>query len=229
MATNDNYEFAKKEVSNTQDKCCLILVLDVSGSMAHKPIDELNEGVKVLFEEIKEDNVASQRLEIGIVTFDSNVKVVREPENVWSNTNVPHLTAGSSTAMVDGLREGIKLVRAAKDFYKSSNQGYYRPWIILITDGAPDSDQDVNGISNEIKAAVNASEFWFFAVGVEGADMNLLQQISAQMPPTKLKGLEFKKFFDWLSKSMGDIAKSTKDAKINLAKGMDAWTDFTVD
>lgn len=229
MATNDNYEFAKKEISNTQDKCCLVLVLDVSGSMAGTPINELNDGVKVLFEEIKEDNVASQRLEIGIVTFDSNVKVAREPENIWNNTNVPHLTAGSSTAMVDGLREGIKLVRAAKDFYKSTNQGFYRPWVILITDGAPDSDQDINGISNEIKAGVSAKDFWFFAVGVDGADMNLLQQISAQMPPTKLQGLKFSAFFQWLSRSMGDIAKSTKDANVNLTKGMDAWTDFTVD
>jgi hypothetical protein len=34
MATNDNYEFVKKEITSTQDKCCLVLVLDVSGSMA---------------------------------------------------------------------------------------------------------------------------------------------------------------------------------------------------
>jgi uncharacterized protein YegL len=194
------------------------------GQWQHKPIDELNEGVKVLFEEIKEDNVASQRLEIGIVTFDSNVKVVREPENIWSNTNVPHLTAGSSTAMVDGLREGIKIVRAAKDYYKSTNQGFYRPWVILITDGAPDTDQDINGISNEIKAGVNAKDFWFFAVGVEGADMNLLQQISApQMPPLKLQGLKFSAFFKWLSRSMGEISKSAKDANIDLNQGMSKW------
>ena len=228
MATNDNYEFVKKEITSTQDKCCLVLVLDVSGSMAGAPINELNDGIKVLFEDIKEDNVASQRLEIGIVTFDSNVKVAREPENIWSNTNVPHFTAGSSTAMVDGLREGIKIVRAAKEYYKSTNQGYYRPWVILITDGAPDSGQDINGISSEIKAAVNASEFWFFAVGVENADMNLLQQISAQMSPLKLSGLKFSIFFKWLSKSMGGIAKSSKEAKINLADGMEGWTDFTV-
>jgi uncharacterized protein YegL len=39
-------------------------------------------------------------------------------------------------------------------------------WIILITDGAPDSGQDIHGLAREIHDGVNSKAFVFLAVGV---------------------------------------------------------------
>jgi uncharacterized protein YegL len=41
--------------------------------------------------------------------------------------------------------------------------------------------------------------------------------------------LKFKEFFEWLSKSMGQIANSSKEAKVNISPGMDDWADFEID
>ena len=56
---------------------------------------------------------------------------------------MPTLNAGGSTAMVNALNDAIDKGEARKQWYKSTNQAYYRPWIILMTDGEPDDDQNV--------------------------------------------------------------------------------------
>lgn len=49
----------------------------------------------------------------------------------------------------------------------------------------------------------------FFAVGVEGADMNTLRQIAPpERPPVLLNGLDFKEMFLWLSTSMKRVSTS---------------------
>jgi uncharacterized protein YegL len=235
MAQNENYKFTTEAPPSLDAKCCLVLALDVSGSMgepkSNPPINALNEGIKILYDEVKEDDVASQRLEIGIITFDHRVNVLMEPKNVYEFSSMPHLTTDGSTALVDGAREAIRMARAAKKYYKDTNQDYYRPWIILITDGAPDDLQDVVGLASEVKFGMDNKDFHFFAVGVEGANMQILEQIShpTKMRPRKLQGLKFKEFFEWLSKSMGQIANSNKEAKVNISPGMDDWADFEID
>lgn len=219
-----------QENFNTQDKLCIVFVLDTSESMAGTPINELNDYVKVLFEDIKEDNVASQRLEIGIVTFDSTVNLVRKPENVWNNTIIPHLTLGGlNTSMVDGIREAIMLVNATKDYYKSTNQGYYKPLIILVSNNFYSSVHDINIITQEIKAGVNSQKYLFYLIAVEGSNMNKIQQVSSNISYA-IKLQDIRRLQDFIySSDRSYIEKSTKDAKIIFYNGMDSWKDFMVD
>jgi len=45
-------------------------------------------------------------------------------------------------------------------------------------------------------------------VGVKGANMNVLQQMSGERPPLTLKGLQFREMFRWLSNSLGAKSRS---------------------
>jgi uncharacterized protein YegL len=200
---------------NYEQKTICCLVVDVSGSMAGMPINQLNQGLKQFHAEIQQDNATANRLEIAIVEFSDTVDIVQQPAMV-DQFVPPVLQTKGSTALVDGVREGINLVRARKQFYKSTGQPYNRPWIILITDGAPDKGQDVGGLAQEIANGMASKDFFFLGIGVAGADMSMLENIAGsytdktgthKVSPLPLDSAKFSEFFKWLSHSMA-IASS---------------------
>src|SRR3990172_2085695 len=201
-------DFKTESPENYEQKCCCALVLDVSGSMEGAPIAELNSGLQDFYRDIQNDSTTANRLEVAVIEFSDKVDTLVDPSLV-ANFSMPVLKTKGTTKLVDGVREGMKVVRSRKAWYKQTGQPYYRAWIILIPDGAPDADQDVNGLSAEIKEAMGKKDFYFFAIGVEGADMNMLTKISdPSMPPAKLQGLKFSEFFKWLSSSMSTVTHS---------------------
>jgi uncharacterized protein YegL len=201
---------------NYQAKTICCFVLDTSGSMDGEPIKQLNKGLKEFHDEIQNDETTAERLEVAIVSFNSTVDIVQEPALVEDFT-LHNLKADGSTKMVDGVREAITLVETRKQWYKQTGQQYLRPWIILITDGAPDSGQDISGLAQEINKGVNNKNFVFLAVGVQGADMKVLQTISAKpFDPCILQGLKFSEFFEWMSASMATVSNSADGDKVSL-------------
>lgn len=130
---------------------------------------------------------------------------------------VPSIKAGGTTKMADGITKGLELLETQKEWYKKTGQRYYRPYLILITDGYPDSDQDMMELKSIISEGSENKKFNFWAFGVLGADMDLLRDISHSFKPQKIKGMEFKKFFKWLSASLSSIAKSKEGDIINIA------------
>lgn len=214
--------YAGEKGTNYEDKCPVVLVLDASASMEGKPIQELNKGLKRFQTEIQNDPIASKRVELAILTFNHEIKVIQD-FTLLDGQGMPEIRASGTTRMADGLREGIKRVEARKDWYKKENGvGYYRPFIILMTDGAPNRDQDIEGITREINEGVNNKHFRFWPFGVQGADMGLLNRVAHdEFPAMKLKGVQFVTFFEWLSNSMKATSRSKKEEQIDITPEQD--------
>ncbi len=68
----DQAEFAE----NPEPRCPVILVLDTSGSMNGEPIQELNEGLRAFAEALKNDRLASLRVEVALVSFGGKVRAL---------------------------------------------------------------------------------------------------------------------------------------------------------
>lgn len=208
MAFND---FSSEPAQNYAQKCACVLVLDVSGSMIGLPIAELEKGIADFYTEIQNEPSTLDKLEVSIITFGSRVKHLQAP-TLLHNKKAPELVASGSTVLVDGVRAGIAQIEARKNWYKETGQAYYRPWLVLITDGAPEEDQDVTGLIAELKADMETKKYSLLTVGVAGADMEILSQLARySIPPVRLQGLKFVEFFKWLSASLGLNADDDDD------------------
>lgn len=227
MAISD---FSSEVAENYEQKCLCVLVLDVSGSMSGQRINDLNRGLQDFYAEISEDLTTSQRLEVALITFNDFVNTIQQPALV-DNFSMPTLSANGLTNLVPAVFEAIDMVAARKAWYKTTNQPYYRPWIILMTDGRPEGgNQDVDGLASRIKEDTRNKRYAFLPIGVgEGVDMATLNKIRGDIPPLKLSETKFSSFFKWLSASMGTVVASEAGQSVDLSKGDTSWmTNFKI-
>jgi uncharacterized protein YegL len=205
-------EFAE----NPEPRCPCVLLLDTSSSMRGAPITALNEGLRAFRDDLMQDALALRRVEVAVVTFDSDVQLVQDFVTV-DRFDPPTLTAQGYTHMGAAIHQALDMVQARKEQYRANGVAYYRPWVFMMTDGEPQDEPDevVEQAAQRIKADETQNRIAFFAVGVEKANMGRLGTI-VERTPLKLKGLNFVDMFVWLSASMQALAQSQPDDQLAL-------------
>lgn len=188
---------------NPEPRCPCLLLLDTSQSMIGPPIAALNSALLGLKNDLSSDSLAMKRVEIAVISFGP--VYVHNNFNAASNFIPPTLSASGETPMGAAITRGLEMVRRRKDEYRANGVAFYRPWIFLITDGAP-TDEWISAASL-IREGEASKSFAFFAVGVAGANMDVLRQLSVR-EPLMLHGLKFRELFLWLSNSMKTVSHS---------------------
>lgn len=201
-------EFAE----NPAPRCPVILLLDTSGSMSGNPIRELNQGLISFKEEIMNDSMARKRVEVAVIHFGP-VSISNEFVTVEEYTP-SQLSASGGTPMGQAIETALDLLKTRKESYKRNAIPYYRPWIFLITDGGP-TDNWKNA-AHLVHQGEESKAFMFYAVGIQGADFNVLRQISAR-DPLALKELRFRDLFAWLSSSLKSVSQSNPGELVPLS------------
>ena len=123
---------------------CVVLV-DTSGSMS-PVMDEVHRGLRELGEALNDDPRARGCVELCIVAFDSTVKTVQPFGSVYDYV-APQLVANGTTHMQDAVDLALREIEARKAQYRQSGTRYYRPWIFLLTDGYPTTNNNVHFLS----------------------------------------------------------------------------------
>lgn len=204
--------------SNPEPRCPCVLLLDVSGSMNGRAIDELNVGLNTFRDELSADSLAMKRVEVGIVTFGP--AKVEMPFTSASMFYPPKLEAQGDTPMGEAIRQALNMLEDRKREYRANGIAYFRPWIFLITDGAPTDQWQIAAAS--VREGEESKKFAFFAIGVKGANMDILAQISSRAP-LSLDGMKFRELFSWLSTSLRSVSRSTPGQSVAL-EPPSGWT-----
>ncbi len=195
-------------VENPENRCPVVLLVDTSSSMAGQPMEALNKGLEAFQEAVMQDEQAALRVDVAIVGFGP-VELIQDFVTI-DQFSPPQLKAHGLTPMGEAITFGIDLLEKRKVTYRNNGIQYYRPWMFLITDGAPNPHSPWQQAAEQVRAAEAQRKFSFFAVGVQGADMNTLNHIAPpERPPLLLKGLDFRSMFLWLSDSMVRVSSST--------------------
>jgi uncharacterized protein YegL len=199
---------------NYEPKYPIVMVLDVSGSMSRSTgnpddknvthIDMANGGLKIFAQDVLADDIASNRLELCIISFGCDTRLELDFELI-KYIEMPVLKTRGTTALVDAMHSAIERLEQRKQYYRSFTQQYYRPYIILITDGYPNGDQDIKGLSQRIGNDLEQKKYHFLPIGVRGADMEMLtrlacpEKLHASLPVMKLTGTTFAKLLEYLT------------------------------
>jgi uncharacterized protein YegL len=193
-------------LENPENRCPVLLILDVSASMQGTPIEALNEGLAEFKFDVEQDALAALRVEVCLVTFGAVVKQL-QPFVTIDDFTPPVLDAAGKTPMGAAIEKGLEALEERKQTYHAQGIGYYRPWVFLITDGAP-TDLDVwEQAIRKIHRLEMDNRLTFFAVGVEGADQDILEKLAPPgRTPFFLKDLKFKELFRWVSASVKRVS-----------------------
>ena len=196
-------------VENPTTRVPVCLALDTSGSMSGEPIDELNRGIALFFDAVREDEVARYAADIAIVIFGEKPEKILDFADIEAQ-NVPELGAEGMTPMGSAINMAIDLLDQRKKEYQTVGIQYWQPWLVLMTDGQP--TDDISSAVSKVTNLIENRKLCVIPVGIgDQADMKVLAAFSPTRTPLKLRGLDFRKFFLWLSSSMVKASVSNPD------------------
>ncbi len=203
-------------VNNPEPRCPCVLLLDTSESMAGEKIAALNQGIQLFKMMLVTNRLASRRIEVAILTFDDSVRCV-SPFTTADQFVPPQLTAQGKTHMGSGISGALDALATLKSQYRNNGISYFRPWVLMITDGEPkgEATELTNAAFHRVRQEEERRSLIFYAVGVMGANMRLLSRVSHR-PPVLLDGLNFNDMFTWLSSSMQQVSRSRGNDQVNV-------------
>ena len=109
MAEQMPFDLEIELAPNPEPRCPCVLLLDVSRSMAGTRISLLNEGLQAYRDELNADSLASQRVEVAVVTFGGDIEVVC-PFVTASLFQPPTLKVHGDTPMGRAVTQGIEMI-----------------------------------------------------------------------------------------------------------------------
>ena len=206
-------------VDNPDPRCAVVLILDTSASMAGQKIRDLNSGLESFIADLKKDPYARQRVELSVITCGRQAAVVSDFVAVGTIDGYTPLQADGPTPMGAAINLAIDRLESRKTLYRENGIQYFRPWIVIMTDGMP--TDDMKSAVTRIHESRNKGKSVVFCIGIgEDANMAELEKLSDRVK--RLQETRFAELFAWLSASLGQVSRSHMGDQVPLTS-TESW------
>lgn len=214
MAGNNPYSGDEIKGPKNVERTPVVLIIDSSGSMENEPVNQEDERIEIVnegFDKIKEnicaDSIASDRVDISMVTFSGSYATVRHDFTLIEEWEPPTLYASGNTPMYDGIKKALEKQKEYKKYLKSKGIPYTRPYMFLLSDGKPDmyeGSDEWNEIQELIEDGEEKKHFVFVSVALGEADVDRLGRLveGAEYDPIKPQPEHLSDTFEALSNSI---------------------------
>ena len=166
---------------NPEPRYPYCLIVDSGG------IKVVNDALAQFKADISADPLASLRIEISLVSFNHTVDYVDFCSA--QQFEPPELTAGGGTKISRAINTALDLLSRRKQEYRANGISYYRPIVVLLTDGQAehDSPEELAEVQERLIAEEDGRRIAFFAFGIEDAGLEALSRITPpHRPPQRL-------------------------------------------
>jgi len=199
-------EQAVSEWLNREARLPVILNIDVSGSMAGRPEEQLRGALADFAEQGKSDDFLASKIDIATVLFSDGTRV--QPFQNFSTWVPPEIKVGRGTAMGSSLLTVKELTEARTAEYLSNGIHFYSPIVVTLSDGKPtDSPLLLERGSAWVQEMEAAEKLQFFPFAVDGADVTgPLSRLSKKHPVKSITAMNFRGLFDWLLESATNLS-----------------------
>ena len=227
MPADSSLEDAVDFPYNPEPQLPCVLLLDTSGSMEGRPIEELNAGLWTFKQQLMQDPVARKRVYVALVTFNSRVDVLEQFSPRLgiatqfvsiADFNPPVLQANGQTFMGRGIKTALDLLHAHKRSLREQEWDYYRPCVFMITDGRPEGEENsiVADAGHRVRTEETGKRVLFYTIGVGGADLSAVRPLGAR-EPVDLKGRDFGEAIAFLSRSISTLSQQRAGGEDQIA------------
>lgn len=209
---------------NPEPRCACILLIDCSYSMTGPRINAVNHALKQFELDIKQNTLTALRAEISVVPFAHEIG---ESSTFISaqHFEAPTMYAGGGTKIAQAVVYALDAVEKRKETYKRQGVEYFRPLIILLTDGYPehDTEAEIHAARQRVNDAETNQKAVVFTFGVNddpggpGADIGQLNRIVVRAAQELTQTTQIAGMFTWLSKSLSGISRSQPGDRITMA------------
>ncbi|MDE5790390.1 MAG: VWA domain-containing protein [Muribaculaceae bacterium] len=179
------------------------LLIDTSGSMRGEPIESVKVGLETMLSSLRQDPFALESVNLSIITFDRDVKQIL-PLTPLDELQLPEITTPESGPTHTGQALKLLCRRMDEEVRRSSpdQKGDWMPLIFLMTDGKPSDRQLYSEMIPELKKRRLAGII-ACAAGMSARTEPLKELTDEVYSLDTVDSTAFKKFFKWVSDSIG--------------------------
>src|SRR5687768_10671646 len=113
--------------NNNEQRTPCIIIADTSRSMHGEPIDALNDGLQTFAAELSKHEVASTRIETGLITLNNGQPMLVSDFTTADRLTMPRLTAEGDTPLGAAIILALDTIAARRQFYQHEGIPYTRP------------------------------------------------------------------------------------------------------